>query len=127
MIDENDPEYMSFFRTMTNKTNKLDPQKLENKIVNEFGELGAQLYNNIKREFNNFKFQIDHKEYSECINRFIAKDDKSCKAILFNLLDKNKDKRVCETDLFHQFKLFNDVRLHKLVQEDIQQILKFLE
>lgn len=127
VLDENDPDYQKFFKSMSNKMNKLEPQKLETKIFNEFGALGPQLYNIIKREFNNFKFQIDQKEYSECINKFIAKDDKNCKAILFNLLDKNKDKYICETDLFHQFQLFNDMRLHRLLQDDIQQTLKFLE
>lgn len=73
--------------------------------------MGQKLYNIIKKIFNNFKYQIDFRTFCEIINKFVSQDPQICKGILFNILDQNKDKKLCETDLFNSFKLINDFRM----------------
>ena len=104
---------------MANRNNKLDQQKLQNRLDEEFGELGERLFNTLRKGFNNFKYQVDFRQFCEGVNKFVSQDPQICKGILFNILDQNKDKKLCETDLFNSFKLINDFRMQQLVQDDI--------
>lgn len=61
-----------FFKSMANRNNKLDQQKLQNRLDDEFGDMGEKLFYNIKKIFNNFKYQIDFKNFCESINKFVS-------------------------------------------------------
>lgn len=61
-----------FFKSMANRNNKLDQQKLQNRLYDEFGDMGEKLFYNIKKIFNNFKYQIDFKNFCESINKFVS-------------------------------------------------------
>ena len=41
------------------------------------------------------------------------------KELLFNILDINKDKRICETDLFQMIKAIKNEKLQKILLGDI--------
>lgn len=49
-----------------------------------------------------------------------------CKEILFKLIDINKDKRVCETDLFLSLKALEGAKLQKYLFDDIMSIFKHM-
>ena len=48
------------------------------------------------------------------------------KEILFKLVDINKDKRVCETDLFLCLKSLEGAKMQKYLFDDIMSIFKHM-
>jgi Ca2+-binding EF-hand superfamily protein len=96
---------MIFFKSLSNRSNKLDQSKLKAKVDSEFGEIAPQIWPLMRRVFANFRHNIDFKKYYiQYLVKFLTLSPESCKEILFNLLDINKDKRICETDLFMSIK-----------------------
>ncbi len=49
------------------------------------------------------------------------------KDTFFFILDLNKDKKVCETDLFRTFKLIQDEDLQDLMSQDVKAVFKHIE
>ena len=54
-------------------------------------------------------------------------DFKACKELFFNYVDMNKDKLVCETDLFKLMKSMIDFRMSDIIIDDLLLVLKKLE
>jgi hypothetical protein len=95
--------YLSQFfeKRLSNHKGRLDPIKLQEVIKEEFKDLSDRLFDILKKVFNNFKIPIDFDLYCGTIQKFAAISPDTCKDIMFYLLDLNKDKKICETDLFN--------------------------
>lgn len=81
----------------------------------------------LRRIFGNFKSNIDFRNYFEMVLKFVSIDAASCNEIFFGFLDVNKDKRVCETDLFLSLKSLNTPRLLDLLTTDILKCTTLIE
>ena len=90
-----------FFTNMCNAKGRLEPWKLYEVLKQEFKECSDKIIELVKKVFADFKVPVDFNIYCEIVMRFLAIDEFMCKEILFNVLDHNKDKRICETDLFN--------------------------
>ena len=77
------------------------------------------MFDILRRVFGNFKVPIDYELYCNIVQKFIALDEYTIKEIMFGILDFNKDKKVCETDLFNSIKLIDNPKMYKLMAEDI--------
>ena len=77
------------------------------------------MFDILRRVFGNFKVPIDYELYCDIVQKFIALDEYTIKEIMFGILDFNKDKKVCETDLFNSIKLIDNPKMYKLMAEDI--------
>ena len=63
---------------------------------------------------------MDFKQYCELVEKFIENlDVKLCKSLFFQIIDMNKDKQICETDLFNCFKIIDDNDIHILFYNDL--------
>jgi len=58
--------------------------------------------------------------------KFLSLSADSCKEILFQMLDINKDKRICETDLFMSIKNLKTVEAQNLMYPDIHKVMEYL-
>ena len=61
------------------------------------------------------------------ITKFISIDFKECKDLFFNYLDMNRDKLVCETDLFKLMKSMKDFTMSDIIIDDLMLVLKKIE
>lgn len=100
MLDHNDAKLKAFFRTLT-KNLKIEPEKLMHAIQMEFHEYSEPVFQIIKKAFMNFKHPVDFRNYCSSVSKLISIDIKQIKEMYFTILDLNKDKRICETDLFN--------------------------
>ena len=81
----------------------------------------------LRKLFGNFKFNTDYKTYFENVQKFVSSDVAACNEILFTFLDINKDRKVCETDLFLSLKTLNSPELLQLLSDDIIHCMTFIE
>lgn len=77
--------------------------------------------------FGNFKQAVSFKEYCYFLTKFVSIDFKTCKELFFNYVDMNKDKLVCETDLFKLMKSLSDYRMSDIIINDLLLVLKKIE
>jgi len=115
-----------WFMKLTNFKQKLDPTKLYEVVNEEFKEYADRVFDILKRVFGNFKIPIDFDLYCDTIQKFISIEEDVCKQIMFEILDHNKDKKICETDLFNCIKSINNTKIYALLAEDIQLTLKYI-
>jgi len=54
-------------------------------------------------------------------------DIKTIKELYFNILDVNKDRKICETDLFNVLKSIESFEVSNILIDDIVRIFKFFE
>lgn len=118
---------MMFFKSLANKGNYLDQNKLKAKVQDEFGELTEYVLPFFRRVFANFRHNIDFKKYYiQYLIKFLSLTPDQCKEILFQILDLNKDKRVCETDLFMSIKNLKTVEAQNIMYSDIHKVMEYL-
>lgn len=122
-LDPNDADLKGFYWLISTKT-KLDPAKLYNMVKNHFEDQTDNVFPIIKKAFGNFKVGIAFKEFCIHLTRFISLDFRSCKELFFGYLDLDKDKRVCETDLFKVLKSLTSFKMSDLVVGDLISVLK---
>jgi len=48
------------------------------------------------------------------------------KEIFFSLLDIGKDGKICETDMFEAFKSLDTIAAQKILQADLQILMKYM-
>ena len=74
---------------------------------------------------------MSREEYCGCIQKFISAGVDQLKECFFNYLDQNKDKRVCETDLFKVMKSVQSFEMDDVVGiyllDDVLGVLRALE
>ena len=69
--------------------------------------------------------QYDVKVYAQNISKFISMDLQQIKEMLFyQILDKNKDKLICETDLFKLLSELKSKELSYMMADDLIILLK---
>jgi len=61
------------------------------------------------------------------ITKFISIDLNASQEILFNILDVNKDKKVCEIDLFYFIQSLKSKETQEIFMPDILIILQHIE
>ena len=94
----------------------------------------------IKRQFNFFKQSLDEKDYCKrIISHFVCVGLEQQKDFFFGYLDRNKDEKVCETDLFKVMKSLqlntkitkgehdHAVDVGQLVVDDLVHVLRVLD
>jgi Ca2+-binding EF-hand superfamily protein len=79
------------------------------------------------KKFIHFQHSLDFRQYCEAIKKFVSIDVNASKELFFNFLDKNKDKKVCETDLFNVIKSIESFKASDMILPDILIALKFIE
>jgi hypothetical protein len=97
----------------------MDVLKLNEVIKEEFKDLSDHLIELLKKVFAGYKVPVDFNVYCEVIMRFIAIDEFMCKEILFNILDINRDKKLCETDLFNAIYIIETTHIYGIIRDDI--------
>lgn len=53
-------------------------------------------------------------------------DINQMKEMFFNLLDIERDGRICETDMFYAFKSVDTIASQQLLQADLQILMKYM-
>ena len=93
----------------------------------EFHEYSDPVFQIVKKAFMNFKHPVDFRSYCNNVNKLISIDMKQIKEMYFNILDLNKDKRICETDLFNSMQSITTNSVSDLLVDDIVLILKEID
>lgn len=84
----------------------------------------------IAKLFLNFESTIhfyDFRKYCDVVKRFVSMDIPSCKDILFNFVDLNHDKRVCEIDIFKKVQSVKHCENTRMIIPDMMIVLKAIE
>lgn len=116
-----------FFNNISNPKGLLEPYKLFELLKREFQEISDPMIELMKQVFANFKIPVDFSIYCEIVKRFIGIDEGLCKQILFNVLDVNKDNRVCETDLFNIHQMIHSAKVRYLLSDDLMHVMQFMQ
>ena len=103
-IDPTHIPLKDFFKSIS-KNYKVDADKLKAVCKATFSEFGDVIFALFKKALGGMKMSIDLKQYCTYICKFISMDMKGIKEMFMTMLDLNKDKKVCETDLFKTLQL----------------------
>lgn len=98
-IDWNTKKMRAFFDSIS-KNQRLDLAKLHNLCLKRFKELGEMVYQIVKKALFNNKAIIDLRSYCLQVSKFMGLDLEALKDLYFHLIDNNKDRFVCDGDLF---------------------------
>lgn len=101
------------------KNGVLDWNKLQQLCDNEMKEFGPVVFQIIKKHFSLVKVTFDFRSYVAQVNKFYNFDLNTLKEMFFNIIDNNKDKNVCESDLFKFMSTVKNSDYFYLVQDDI--------
>ena len=95
----------------------------------KFHDQAEKVYNLIQRLFLNFKSETfyDFRKYCDVIKKFVSMDIVACKDLYFTFLDINKDKKVCETDIFNVIKSVKNFSMSDIIRPDLMICLKKIE
>ena len=89
--------------------------------------LEAKILLHLKRRvFNSFQKNIDHRQYCDLIQKYVSIDLAQIKEVFFSFLDVGKDGKICETDMFEAFKSLDTIASQKLLQADLQILMKHM-
>ena len=98
-----------------------------NAVKSRFKDQAPHVEPIIKKVFGNFRQFVDYRSYCNHVVKFISSDIAACKEIFFGYCDQNKDKKVCETDLFNLIKSIQTFESSNLLMEDILTIKKEID
>lgn len=116
----------NFFMSIS-KNLKLDPDRLMAAMKGVFHNQAEYLFPIVKKALGSFRLETDFRSYCAAVSRFISSDIKAVKDIYFQILDLNKDKRICETDLFKMTLQVQTVEMSEAMTDDVVLLLKVLE
>ena len=125
-LDLNDPGIRKKFKSFS-KNIRLNEEKLHAEVKKHFSDQAENVMQVLRKQFGNFKSTIDFRHYFEIVQKFVSSEVSTCNEIFFQFLDVNKDRKVCETDLFLSFKSLSTSRLLELMSDDILICMSNLE
>jgi len=65
------------------------------------------------------------KKYIEFVKKFLNIEKSGIKDLMFSLMDLNKDKYICETDLYNLRIKVEDKHLAQIIGQDINTVFNF--
>ena len=125
-LDTNNPKLRAFFKTISINL-KLDQPKFMSALQQEFKEQSEEVFQIMKRFINFKQGGFDFRQYCEALRKFVSIDAQQSKDLFFVFLDKNKDKKVCETDLFNVIKSLESHETSNMILPDVMISLKHIE
>ena len=69
---------------------------------------------------------VDLRNFSELVRKMVNAEPAKTKELYFQLLDLNKDKKLCERDMFQLLLTIEDPHLLRYMTEDLIQVQKYL-
>jgi Ca2+-binding EF-hand superfamily protein len=99
---------------------------LFNLFKKDFGDLSDKFWPIIKKIFANFRHTCTFEEYYKIVHNLVSIDQKGMFKMLFNVLDINQDKIICEKDLFDSMALTKSKYGQNLISDDLAILSKFM-
>jgi hypothetical protein len=78
----------------------------------------------VKKIFGNLRCSINYEDYCNYLIKFFNMDRAQCKELFLPVLDMNKDKLICETDMFRVLKSLTSMEMLDLIEEDFVAVIK---
>ena len=109
-LDENCADLKERYGLIS-KNKKFNEEKFKDDMIQYFGDggenvIGESIYHVIKKYFTHIKASVDYKtsddfrQYFIAVLKLMSVDKETINEIFFSILDDNRDRKVCETDLF---------------------------
>tara|TARA_B110000285_G_C14989843_1_gene545737 strand:+ start:72 stop:650 length:579 start_codon:yes stop_codon:yes gene_type:complete len=102
-LDNDHPDLKAFYWKISTKT-KVDQDKLMHELKKVFKEQADVIWPMIRKIFGHFNHPITFHDYCFHITKYLSSEIDPCKEAFFSFADLNKDKLICETDLFRVIK-----------------------
>ena len=124
-LDFDHPDLKAFYWKISTKT-KVDQDKLMHELKKVFKEQAEVIWPMIRKIFGHFKHPITFHDFCHHITKFISSEIDPCKEAFFSFVDLNKDKLVCETDLFRVIKSLKSDETSQMMIDDLMLVLKMI-
>jgi hypothetical protein len=121
--DHHDPDLKAFYWNISNKT-KVDQVRFKEEFKKHFKDQADALWPFIRRIFGHFKHPVTFHDYIFHLTKFLSFDIETCKEIFFIHCDLNKDKQICETDLFRVIKSLKSHETNQMIINDLMLVMK---
>ena len=125
-IEANSSKLKNFFKAISTGDEKIDFDKFEAFLRKDFFETAPFIINHIKKLTINPRLDhptVDYRQYCEAVRKMVNYDLRTIFELFFQMLDHNKDRRLCEQDLFNFVRTIQSDGMQLKILPDVLRVL----